>query len=189
MGSRLVCDVTELKPVAGDLDRLENGVEGPGSQGFGNAEGLGAVGRAAVRRDFKNDALMKRAAELEAEAFRIETAMKRLGVDAPEEWLAMAKDARRRKVPEPEPSAHWPTAPSAPSSPATPDVAELQDDHPGNRGSSSPTPRAIATRPARRLRGGRQHYAEDPAAAYREAPENRAQGLRPPAVGRCQRAA
>src|SRR5262249_51355083 len=103
-GSRLVCDVTALKSVAGDLERLENGLRGLGPR---DAATRSAWARWAQRRarDFKNDDLLKRARELEAEAFRIETTSKRLGVDAPQEWLAIAKDARSRKVPEPEPAA------------------------------------------------------------------------------------
>ena len=46
-----------------------------------------------------------RARTIEGDALRIESEMKRLGVDAPREWLAMAQEARRRQVPEPEPSA------------------------------------------------------------------------------------
>ena len=103
-GARLVCDVTEVKPMAGDLERLENGVKGLSAR---DAETRQAWARWASKRarEFKDEALLKRAREVEAEAFRIETAMKRLGVDAPSEWLAMAKDARRRRVPEPEPAA------------------------------------------------------------------------------------
>ena len=106
-GSRLVCDVSELKAVAGDLERVEAGVKGLSAR---DSETRKAWARWAETRgkDFKNEAVLKRGRELEAEAFRIETAMKRLGVDAPQEWLAMAKDARRRGVPEPEP-AGWPT--------------------------------------------------------------------------------
>ena len=48
---------------------------------------------------------MKRAQDLEAEVLRLEGELKRGAVDAPQEWLAMAQDARRRKVPEPGPSA------------------------------------------------------------------------------------
>ena len=46
-GSRLVCEVTELKPVAGDLERLERGLSSLARQGFRNAEGVGAMGGAA----------------------------------------------------------------------------------------------------------------------------------------------
>ena len=128
---------------------------------------------------------MKRARELEAEAFRIETAMKRLGVDAPEEWLAMAKDARRRRVPEPEPAALAHRAFRAQLA-ATPDRRSVADDYPGNRG--------VLPQGLERSRRG----AHEPVAvgsALRDRPgdglsrrsRRAAQGVRPPALGRCQR--
>ena len=46
-GTRLVCDVTELTAVAGDLERVENGVKNLGRKGFGNAEG-GRDGRSST---------------------------------------------------------------------------------------------------------------------------------------------
>ncbi|MFI5455872.1 MAG: hypothetical protein ACHRXM_10515 [Isosphaerales bacterium] len=103
-GGRLVCEVTDLKPVAGDLDRLERGLSSLTAKDF---ERRKQWARWAERRakDFKDEALMKRARVLEGDALRIEADMKRLGVDAPQEWLAMAQEARRRQVPEPEPSA------------------------------------------------------------------------------------
>jgi len=103
-GSRLVCEVTELKPVAGDLERLERGMSGLAAKDFGTRK---RWARWAERRakDFKDEALMKRARALDGDALRIEADMKRMGVDAPQEWLAMAQEARRRQVPEPEPSA------------------------------------------------------------------------------------
>ena len=107
-GSRLVCEVTELKPVAGDLDRLERGVSSLTAKDF---ETRKAWARWAERRanDFKDEALLKRARAVEGDALRIEADVKRLAVDAPEEWLAMAQEARRRQVPEPEPSALGPS--------------------------------------------------------------------------------
>ena len=102
--SRLVCDVTEIKPTAGDLDRLERGLASLAAKDFETRKGLGQW---AERRanDFKDSALRDRARAIEGDALRIESEMKRLGVDAPREWLAMAQDARQRQVPEPEPSA------------------------------------------------------------------------------------
>jgi len=103
-GSRLVCEVTELKPVAGDLERLERGLSSLAAKDF---ETRKRWARWAERRakDFKDEALMKRARALDGDALRIEADMKRMGVDAPQEWLAMAEEARRRRVSEPEPSA------------------------------------------------------------------------------------
>jgi len=100
----LVCAVTDIKPVAGDLDRLERGLASLPATDF---ETRKAWARWAERRarDFKDKALLDRAKALDGDALRIEGKMKRLGVDAPREWLAMAQDARRRQVAEPGPSA------------------------------------------------------------------------------------
>ena len=59
---RLVCEVTELKPVTGDLDRLERGLASLSAKDF---ETRKAWARWAERRasDFKDDALLKRARE------------------------------------------------------------------------------------------------------------------------------
>jgi hypothetical protein len=103
-GSRLVVEVTELTPSGGDLDRLERALASVPAKDFATRR---TWARWAERRakDFKDEALLKRARQLDAEALAIEADMKRLGVDAPQEWLAMAQDARRRQVAEPEPSA------------------------------------------------------------------------------------
>src|SRR5204863_2865631 len=103
-GGRLVCQVTSLQAVPSDLDRLERGLQDLGPKDY---ERRKAWARWAERRaaDFKDDALRKRAKALEGEALRLESKWKRVAVDAPQEWLAMAQDARRRQVPEPEPSA------------------------------------------------------------------------------------
>ena len=55
--------------------------------------------------DFDDAPLRKRAQAVEAEALRIEAATKRTTVDAPDEWLKLAEQARARKIPEPAPSA------------------------------------------------------------------------------------
>jgi hypothetical protein len=101
---KMVCAVTEIKPVTGDLDRLERGLASLPAKDF---ETRKAWARWAERRakDFKDNALLDRARALEGDALRIEGQMTRLGVDAPREWLTMAQEARRRQVPEPEPSA------------------------------------------------------------------------------------
>jgi hypothetical protein len=167
-GTRLVCDVSELKAVASDLERMEIGVKALGAKDSATRKqwALWAERRA---RDFKNEALMKRAREVEAEAFRIETTMKRLGVDAPEQWLAMAKDARRRRVPEPEPAALAHRAFRAQLG-ASPDVALLQTII---REIDEFFPRASSDRDAARTNLSRweTRYASDPATAYRDAPD------------------
>ena len=92
---RLVCQVSELKSVSGDLNRLERGLASLSPKDFETrkAWALWAERRASA---FKDQPLLERAKVLEGEAFRIESDMKRLGVDAPAEWLAMAHEARRR---------------------------------------------------------------------------------------------
>ena len=105
-GSRLVCEVTSLQYVPNDMERLERGLAILGPRDYATRK---AWARWAERRatDFgeENGPLMKRAKELEAEVLRMEGNLKRVAVDAPQEWLAMAQDARLRKVPEPGPSA------------------------------------------------------------------------------------
>ena len=99
-----MCDGHRDQAGPGDLDRLERGLASLPAKDF---ETRKAWARWAERRakDFKDNALLDRARAIEGDALRIESEMKRLGVDAPREWLAMAQDARRREVPEPEPSA------------------------------------------------------------------------------------
>ena len=173
-GTHLVCDVSELKAVASDLDRLENGVNALGAKDAATRKqwALWAERRA---RDFKNDALMKRARELEAEAFRIETTVKRLGVDAPEEWLAMAKDARRRRVPEPEPAALAHRAFRAQLA-ASPDSATLQTII---REIEAFFPRASSDREAARTNVSRWEvrYALGPGDGLSRRPRRAAQGV------------
>ncbi len=105
-GSRMVCDVTSLQIVLNDLERLERGLAVLGPNDY---EKRKAWARWAERRATgfgeENGPLMKRAKELESQVLRMESEVKRVSVDAPQEWLAMAQEARRRKVPEPEPSA------------------------------------------------------------------------------------
>ena len=98
-GGRLVCAVTDIQPVTGDLDRLERGLTSLSAK---DSEGRKAWARWAERRanEFKDTALRDRARSIEGDALRIESEMKRLGVDAPREWLALAQEARRRGVPE-----------------------------------------------------------------------------------------
>ena len=98
---RLVCQVSELKSVSGDLDRLERGLASLSPKDFETrkAWALWAERRASA---FKDQPLLERAKVIEGEALRIESDMKRMGVDAPAEWLAMAQEARQRQVPESE---------------------------------------------------------------------------------------
>jgi tetratricopeptide (TPR) repeat protein len=173
-GTRLVCDVSELRAVAGDLERVEAGVKGLSAR---DSETRKAWAQWAENRAkaFKDDALVKRARELEAEAFRIETAMKRLGVDAPKEWLAIAKDARRRRVPEPEPAALAHRALRAKLAGAT-GIPELEDTV---QEIEQFFPQAATEPESARINVARweELYAKDPVTAYREASENARKGF------------
>ena len=101
---QLVCRVEaiELKPP--DLQRLEGALAQlrPGDYRTRRAWARWAEHRATA---FHDEPLARRARALEAEALKIEGEMKRVTVDAPEQWLRMAHEARDRKVAEPEPSA------------------------------------------------------------------------------------
>jgi hypothetical protein len=166
-GGRLVCQVTDLRSVPNDVDRLERGLAELGPKDYQTRKVWAewAQRRAA---DFKDDALRKRAGSLEAEALRLEGELRRVGVDAPQEWLAMAQDARRRNVPEPEPSALAHRALQARLAAAADDaslravVREIE----------SFFPAAAADRAAAgaNLAAWLTPYSHDPAAAYRTAP-------------------
>ena len=140
---RLVCDVSEIKAVASDLDRLENGVKGLAAKDCGDAKHW-AIWAERRARDFKNDSALTRSARprVEAEAFRIETTMKRLGVDAPEEWLAMAKDAATPASARARAGGLAHRALRAQLAAAG--TAAIADDHQGNRGVLPQSGQAIA---------------------------------------------
>ncbi len=102
--SRLHCDVTAIEVVQNDRDRLERAIADLPPKDFASRQTWAAWAERRAR-DFKDNGLLKRAQAIESDALRIRADMKRLGVDAPQEWLAMAKDAKDRQLPEPEPSA------------------------------------------------------------------------------------
>ncbi|APW60764.1 hypothetical protein [Paludisphaera borealis] len=101
---RLAFDVTSLTLQPSDQERFDKAVGTLSAKDFENRK---AWAKWAEKRatDFKDDALKKRAQTVEAEALRIEAETKRVTIDAPDEWLKLAEEARRRKVPEPDPSA------------------------------------------------------------------------------------
>jgi hypothetical protein len=103
-GDRLVFDVTALKSLPADLERLEQGLAGLPAGDFETRKSWARWAKDRAR-EFKDAPLAKRAQRLESEALAIEADFKRQAVDAPEEWLALARDARKRGVAEPEPSA------------------------------------------------------------------------------------
>ncbi len=118
---------------------------------------------------------MKRAKAVEAEALRIEARMKRLTVDAPGQWLEMALDARRRQVPEPDPSALAHRALRARLAAAS-DLAELKATV---KAIESFFPDAATDRESARanLASWEAAYANDPMAAYLSAPRRSAKRL------------
>ena len=166
-GGRLICAVTDIKPVASDLDRLERGLASLSAKDF---ETRKAWARWAERRakDFKDNALRDRARTIEGDALRIESEMKRLGVDAPREWLSMAQEARRRQVPEPEPSALGHRALKAKLAAAT-DAADLTA---VIEEIKAFFPNAAADQASGRINLARWEgpYGDDPAGTYRTAP-------------------
>ena len=89
-----MCDVTEIKPVAGDLDRLERELKSLAAKDL-RREKRGPQWAERRARGLQGQGAPRSARTIEGEALRIESEMKRLGVDAPREWLAMAKEARR----------------------------------------------------------------------------------------------
>jgi hypothetical protein len=168
-GNRLVCRVTDLDLKPGDLDRLNAAV---GQLGPRDYETRRAWARWAEHRasEFRDDSLMRRARALEAEALKLEGEDRRVSVDAPGEWLEKAIDARRRKVPEPEPSA-WAHRAFRARLAGTNDVeglralrARVESFFPDAR-----SDRGSAAVGLGRFQGP---YADDPAAGYRAAPPN-----------------
>ena len=91
-GSRLVCRVTSLEVKPGDLERLKSAVDQLGPQDYADPRGLGAVGRAPRARsseDERPDATGQGPGGRGPADGR--ASVKRVAVDAPEEWLAMAQ--------------------------------------------------------------------------------------------------
>jgi len=171
---RLVCDVTALKPVPNDIERLEQGTAGLSAKDF---ETRLTWARWAERRAraFKDDALLKRAKKVEADALRIEAYVKRLTVDAPQAWLAMAQDARRRQVPEPGPSAlaHRALRAKLAAASGIADVKAIV------QAIESFFPQAASDRDSARanLANWEAPYANDPEAVYNTAPQHTRKAL------------
>ena len=101
---QLVCDVTGLRGLPNDLDRLDQAIASLPARDFENRKAWAAWAEARGKA-FKDNALIQRARSLEVEALRLEGEQTRTTVDAPKEWLALAEEARRRRIAEPEPSA------------------------------------------------------------------------------------
>jgi tetratricopeptide (TPR) repeat protein len=164
---RLVCQVSELRAMSSDLERLERGLASLSSKDFETrkAWALWAERRAI---DFKDQALLNRTKALEGEALRIESQVRRLGVDAPAEWLAMAQDARQRRLPEAETGALGHRAFRAKLAAATGEAdlktltEQIETFFPG----------VAADKESGRanLAQWEKNYADDPAGTYRETP-------------------
>jgi tetratricopeptide (TPR) repeat protein len=165
--STLICAVTDIKPVSGDLDRLARGLSSLQAKDF---ETRKAWARWAERRakEFKDPALLDRAKAIEGEALRIESDLTRLGVDAPRAWLTLAQDARRRNVAEPEPSAlgHRALRAKLAVATSTADVKVVIEEI------KAFFPEAASDTASARVNVAKwvAPYADNPAGTYREAP-------------------
>ena len=165
---QLVCDVVTLKFLPNDLDRLDQAIRALPARDFENRKAWAAWAETRGKA-FKDNALIQRARSLEAEALQLEGEQKRLTVDAPKELLALAEEARRRKIAEPEPSALAHKALQAML------AAASKSDARSSR--SLPLierffPEAAKDRASGQIDLGRwnEAYANDPRAAYRAAP-------------------
>jgi tetratricopeptide (TPR) repeat protein len=168
-GSRLFCRVTGLEVKPPDLERLNGAVDQLGARDY---ERRRAWARWAEYRasEFRDDALMRRAKALEAEVLRMEVEVKRVAVDAPQEWLDMAREARRRKAAEPEPSAlaHRALRAKLASAAGREDLRSLARDVESFFPGAATDIGAAGTNLAR----WEGQYADDPAETYRSAPPN-----------------
>jgi hypothetical protein len=164
---RLVCDVKRITPVPGDMERLERGLAGLSGKDHETRRAWAAWAERRAR-DFNDEPLQRKARTLESEALRIEADSKRLGVDAPKEWMALAQNARRRGVVEPEPSALGHRALAAKLSAAS----TVDDLNAVIKDIVAFFPDAATDRAAGLVNLARWEapYAKDPAATYRLAP-------------------
>ncbi len=167
-GKQLVCRVEALDLKPPDLQRLDAALSQlrPDDYRTRRAWARWAEHRATA---FHDEPLARRASSLEAEALKIEGEMKRVTVDAPEQWLRMAREARDRKVAEPEPSALAHRAlrariASAEGLAALRAVAAEIDSFFPSAGRDRESSKVS-------LQRWEARYADDPASAYREAPE------------------
>lgn len=166
-GNRLVCRVNGLEVKPADAERLRTAVAQLGPRDYSTRR---AWARWAERRaaEFKDNALMRQARALDAEALHLEGDARRVEVNAPQEWLTMAREARRRKVPEPEPSAMAHRALRARLTAAA-DPAALRA---LARDVAEFFPKAEQDQAAARTKLGRweREYLDAPADGYRDAP-------------------
>jgi hypothetical protein len=105
-GGRLVCEVEALKTLPEDLDRLNQEIAALTAKDFEKRKTWAAWAEKRGKSFKPEDrTLIQRARAIQAEAMRIEAEQKRVAVDAPAEWLALAEEGRRKNIPEPDPSA------------------------------------------------------------------------------------
>jgi hypothetical protein len=163
-GSRLTCAVTGIAVVASDRERLDRAIADLAPKDFESRRAWAAWAERRAR-DFKDNALLKRARAIEGDALRINADMKRLAVDAPQEWLAMAKDARARQIPEPGPSAlaHRAFRPRLAAAKSTANLKSLIQEIEG----FFPGVEADRASGVANLARWEKPYGDDPAAAYR----------------------
>ena len=164
-GDRWACDVSALELVSADRERLDRGVSELAS---GDVEGRKAWARWAERRgrEFNDAELRGRARLLDGQALRIES--ERRSTDPGTVVFELARQARSRNVPEPEPSslAHRAFRAQLASARSVEELKGLRE-------------RIESFLPAARTPGGEGDlsrweapYANDPAEAYRSAPES-----------------
>lgn len=165
-GEQWVCDVTAIELFPKDLVRLNRGIAVLPASEF---EKRGAWAAWASRRgkEFQDAELAQRALEIDREAIRIEAESK--STDPAKLWMKLAERARAHGLPEPEPSALAHRSFRARLSSAT-DVealTRLQTEI----AAFFPDPKApIAADPAELARWDAP-YENNPAEAYRSAPE------------------
>jgi len=165
-GNRLICEVTGIDVVPNDHDRLDRAIAELPPKDFEWRRKWAAWAERRAQ-DFKDNALLKRAREVESDALRIRADIRRLSVDAPQERLAMAKEAKSRQIPEPEPSAqaHRAFRAMLAASPSISDLKNLIQEI------ESFFPAAQSDRAAgsANLARWEQPYRNDPAGTYRTA--------------------
>jgi tetratricopeptide (TPR) repeat protein len=164
VGDLWVCEVGSIELLPPDLDRVNRGVAALPPL---DSEGRTAWARWAEQRGkaFDDQALRKRARELDGEAIRIEGERSSA---RPADWLALAQRARTREVPEPEPSALAHRAFRAQIADARTAAAwkTLQEQIASFFPNAAQVPSGNAD-----LARWDAPYANDPAGAYRQAPE------------------
>ena len=165
-GGGFRCEVTKVELQSADLDRLNHAVATLPRSDFENRNGWARWGE---RRGeaFKDDVLLNRAREIEAEAIRAEA--ERPDHDPAGHAIALATRAREHKLPEPEPSAlahkGFRAALSAATSPD--DLSALI----GRVEAFFPDAKNPVKSVAADLARWERPYAQDPADAYRSASE------------------